>query len=203
MILKSDSIAQLLKEGLNPAVKDPLCIVPSCVLRDLDKKGAASVDLRLGTWFLNLRQTRITHLPVREQPHEAKLAKQVYVPFGTEYLLHPGGFVLGITLEWLRLPRGIAGYVIGRSSWGRRGVIIATATGVHPGFKGCLTLEISNVGEIPVQLTPGMTICQLFLEEVRDTGSPITDHSQFVGHRKPRLGKVAVDSIADRLFREY
>jgi dCTP deaminase len=45
-----------------------------------------------------------------------------------------------VTLEWIRLPKNLAAYVTGKSSWGRRGLIPATATGVHPGFKGCLTL---------------------------------------------------------------
>jgi dCTP deaminase len=82
---------------------------------------------------------------------------------------------------------------VGKSSWGRRGLIIATAIGVHPGFKGCLTLELTNVGEIPVAIKPGMAVCQLFLHEVREHGGEWVDQSQFVGMRKPRLGKISLD----------
>jgi deoxycytidine triphosphate deaminase len=136
---------------------------------------------------------------VRRQPApgEAQLAEPHYVPFGGTYILHPGHFVLGVTLEWLRLPRMYAGSVIGKSSWGRRGLIIATATGVHPGFTGCLTLEITNVGEIPIQISPGMLICQLSLYGV--DGDYSTDSSMFAGKRKPALGRIRRDKMASRL----
>src|SRR5262245_18868742 len=104
----------------------------------------------------------MSHLDI-DQEQGAQLNKTHYVRFGDKYILHPGSFVFGVTLEWLRLPGDLAAYVIGRSSWGRRGLIIATATGVHPGFKGCLTLALTNVGEIPIAIKPGMETCQLFL----------------------------------------
>jgi dCTP deaminase len=103
-------------------------------------------------------------------------------------VLHPGKFVLGITLEWLRLPGDLAGYVTGKSSLGRRGLIIETAAGVQPGFAGCLTLELANVGEIPVKLVPGMKICQLFLHKTMSVNSRAS--SQFKGARKPGLGVI-------------
>jgi deoxycytidine triphosphate deaminase len=81
--------------------------------------------------------------------------------------LHPGQFVLGETLEWIRLPKNLVAFVIGKSTWGRDGLIIATAIGVHPNFSGILTLEISNVGEIPIYLYPGLAIAQLFLAYVK------------------------------------
>ena len=105
---------------------------------------------------------------------------------------------MGVTLEWIRLPNNLAGYVTARSSWGRRGLIIATATGVHPGFTGCLTLELSNVGEIPIAILPGMTVCQLFLHRV-DTQSDTVDHSRLIGKRRPSLGKIELDEVARKL----
>jgi dCTP deaminase len=93
----------------------------------------------------------------------------------------------------------LTAYVIGKSSLGRRGLIIATATGVHPGFKGCLTLELSNVGEIPVAIKPGMEICQIFIHETSKEDSENIDRSQFVGSRKPRLGVVTLDTFAQKL----
>ncbi len=118
-------------------------------------------------------------------------------PFGKEFILQPRGFVLGVTLEWVRLPSNLAGYVIGRSSWGRRGLIIATAAGVHPGFTGCLTLELSNVGEIPIAIKPGIPICQLFLHTTEQTD--LVDKSVFVGLRRPTLGKIDLDDVAKKL----
>jgi dCTP deaminase len=121
-----------------------------------------------------------------------------YVPFGERFVLHPGNFVLAVTLEWLRLPADLAGYVVGKSSWGRRGLIIATATGVHPSFTGCLTLELANVGELPIAIYPGMEICQIFLHRMSDS-SPHVDQSAFVGFGRPVLGRLIPDEISVRL----
>jgi len=203
MILKSEEIAARLEEGLKPATKDPLVISPLPDLKQLNEEGAAAVDLRLGTWFLTLKQARMSHMSVAGPGAQSQLTKTHYVPFGSEYYLHPRSFVLGVTLEWIRFPKNLAAYVIGKSSWGRRGLIIATAIGVHPGFKGCLTLELSNVGEIPIAIKPGMRVCQLFLHEVRERGTEWVDRSQFVGLRKPRLGRITLDDVGRKLALAY
>jgi dCTP deaminase len=127
------------------------------------------------------------------------MTKCHYVPFGDAFILHPRNFVLGGTLEWIRLPADLAGYVIGRSSWGRHGLIIATATGVHPGFTGCLTLELTNVGEIPITVKPGTAICQLFLHEVKSQDPASVDKSRFIGRRKPTLSAIELDPFASCL----
>jgi dCTP deaminase len=199
MILKSDEIANLLK---SPPEKqhDRLIIRPLPDLDELEKSGAASIDLRLGTWFMSLRHTRFPALQIDDAPNAAenneRLSKSQFVPFGKDFILQPRGFVLGVTLEWVRLPSNLAGYVIGRSSWGRRGLIIATAAGVHPGFTGCLTLELSNVGEIPIAIKPGVQICQLFLHSTKQTD--LVDSSVFVGLRRPTLGKIDMDASQSR-----
>ena len=199
MILKSDYLSRLIG-GDTTQDDDPLVVTPSPDLKDLAASGAASIDLRLGTWFVSLRQARMTHLKVDEDDGEktAQLTKKHYVPFGGNFVLHPRGFVLGVTLQWLRVPNNLSAYVVGKSSWGRRGLIIATATGVHPGFRGCLTLELSNVGEIPIVLKPGMEICQLFFHLVKAETDEM-DRSQFVGLRQPALGKIKVDDVARTL----
>jgi len=129
---------------------------------------------------------------------EQRYTRTHYVRFGDEFILHPRSFVLGTTLEWIRLPRNLAAVVTGKSSWGRRGLIIATATGVHPGFSGCLTLEITNLGEIPIKISPGMHICQLFMHKMTES----TKHaarSNFAVSRKPRFGPVKKDKFAELL----
>jgi dCTP deaminase len=140
----------------------------------------------------------MTHLAPDDMMEEShpQLSKSHHVRFGNRYTLHPGNFVLSATLEWIRLPRNMAAYVIGRSSWGRRGLIIATATGVHPSFTGCLTLELTNVGELPICIYPGMTICQLFFHNVECGQTGAVDHSQFVCSRKPSVGKILLSSDA-------
>jgi dCTP deaminase len=199
LLLKAERLADLLASAESDA--DPLVIAPQPDLEILRSSGSASMDLRLGTWFLMLKYSRegvLRTTPKDALQEETRLTRMNYIPFGDRFYLHPGSFVLGVTLEWIRLPSGLAAYVIGRSSWGRRGLIIATATGVHPGFTGCLTLELSNVGEMPVEIQPGMTICQLFIHEV-STKSSNVDRSLFVGHRRPTLGTVKLDAIAEKL----
>ncbi len=200
MIQKAELIAERIE---NPGEKDPLFIVPRPDLTELRKSGSASVDLRLGTWFVTPRQARMSHLDIiGGKTTQAQFTKTSYVPFGSEYYLHPRSFVLGVTLEWVRLPKDFAGYIVGKSSWGRCGLIIATAAGVHPGFKGCLTLELSNTGEVPIPVIPGMRICQLFLHQV-ETGTDTVDQSGFVGQRQPILDRIALDQVAKRLFKAY
>jgi len=200
MILKSDEIANLLKSPPEKH-KDRLIIRPLPDLDKLEKSGAASVDLRLGTWFVSLRHTRFPALRIDDTAeaigNNSRLSRTQFVAFGKEFFLQPRGFVLGVTLEWVRFPTNLAGYVIGKSSWGRRGLIIATAAGVHPGFTGCLTLELTNVGEIPIAIKPGIPICQLFLHKTTQTD--LVDKSTFVGLHQPALGKVELDEISRKL----
>src|SRR6266478_4533677 len=140
MMISAEMVAKMLEDGRRsrvPAEKanhDPFVITPCPRLEKLKESGSASVDVRLGTWFVTLRQARLTHLRVGFKSAESQVTKSHYVPFGGEYLLHPQSFVLGVTFEWIRLPCNVGAYVVGKSSLGRRGLIIATATGVHPGF---------------------------------------------------------------------
>lgn len=202
MIQKSDILADLLEH--NEPQGDPFVITPRPDLASLRNSGAGSIDLRLGSWFLMLRHSRASVLDIGEKistnlSAEA-LTKSHFVPFGQTFILHPRSFVLGSTLEWIRMPKDFAGYVTSRSSWGRRGLIIATATGVHPGFSGCLTLELFNAGEIPIALYPGMGICQFFIHKA-DTRTGIRDASKLACWRKPVLGKIEMDEFAEKLRR--
>jgi len=198
MNLKADEILLYLEEGHKSGTKDPLVITPYPDLNKLKDSGLAAIDLRLGTWFVTLRPARMPYIGIGDSGIQSQLSKTHYVPFGGAYYLHPRTFVLGITLQWLRLPKNLTAFVIGKSSWGRRGLIIATATGVHPGFMGCLTLELTNVGEIPIEIKPGMEICQIFIQEVHETGAACVE-SQFGGARKPMFGEVRLDDIAKKL----
>jgi dCTP deaminase len=125
--------------------------------------GRGTVDLRLGTEFLVLRRTQRPGLDPEAdiQIDVDEMQDRIVVPFGGEFWLHPSHFVLAATLEYLRLPDDMGAYVVGRSSWGRVGLIVATAVFVHPGFRGCLTLELVNDGDSPIRLSPGIRIAQL------------------------------------------
>lgn len=126
---------------------------------------AAGVDVRLGQQFLVSRTADVRCVDPRESDKfEAQLGRsqqQVYVPVGESFMLHPGRFALGCTLEYVRLPYCLGAYVIGRSSWARVGLVIAMATAVHPGFAGVLTLELQNLGDVPLALYPGSRVAQL------------------------------------------
>jgi dCTP deaminase len=166
----------------------------------IEESGEASVNIRLGRWFLTMRQSGETHLEATAagNPRENKFSKKHFVPFGEIFVLHPGRFVLASTLEWVKLPTKYAAFVVGKSTLGRRGIIIETAAGIHPGFSGCLTLEIANVGEVPVKLISGMLICQLFFHVLEGELSP--GKTPLAGQRKPRLGQIREDPILSKLI---
>jgi len=200
MILSAKTIAGLLRQKSG---KDPLIITPTApdFQNSLNTNGETSVELRLGTWFLSLKQSSMHCIRIAtDEKKQITPTTSRYIPLGQEYILHPRSFVLASTLEWIRLPRKISGYVIGKSSLGRHGLVIATATGVHPKFTGCLTLELSNLGEIPIALRPGMQICQLFLHRV-ETRSNEGERSQFSGARKPMVKHIKFDDFAMRISR--
>lgn len=203
MLLPSARICDLLESDPS-SEKDPLVIAPTPDLVQLRKTGGASVDLRLGTWFLAMKARRHPVLDVYDEktkaPTVSDLTNRYYIPFGGKFILHPRSFVLAVTLEWLRIPHFLAGMVTGKSSWGRRGLIIETAPGIHPGFTGCLTLELSNVGEIPIVISPGTEICQMFLHRLDQTAADIPT-TQFRGQRQPTVSLATPDEFARRLMK--
>ena len=203
MILNAASVIERLIMG--DGGEDPLIICPTPDAEKLKESTAASIDLRLGTWFLSMRTNNQTSMEISREaihyPPEESLINKHFCQFGKRFILHPGCFILAVTLEWIRLPRDLAGYVTGKSSWGRRGLVIETAPGVHPGFSGCLTLELANVGEVPIALVPGMPICQLFIHNVQQPSSlkGKLNHSSFNGRRQPILGKIKQDEFVNKL----
>lgn len=122
----------------------------------------ASVDVRLGTQFRVMRNSRMTHIdPTVDNDG---LMETVEVPDGEPFVLHPGEFVLGSTLECCTLPDDLAGRLEGKSSLGRLGLLTHSTAGfIDPGFSGHITLELSNVANLPITLWPGMKIGQLCL----------------------------------------
>ena len=197
MILKSDIVYERLQ-----AKDETKLVIQPIDIDELKNSGSSSVDMRLGTRFLSTKHSRCTILDIEAEDKdinkEKRLMESHYVPFGKSFILHPRDFVLGVTLEWIKLPYDLSGYVQGRSSWGRRGLVIATAVGVHSGFSGCLTLEITNLGEVPIAIYPGMTICQLFLHKVQ-TSEQTSDSTTFFGKSKPVLGRILLDDTARKL----
>ena len=144
--------------------------------------GPGSVDLRLGTEFLEVvRQSNRSIDPVHPTPTAAAIAdRRLYVPLGDEFVLHPGQFVLGSTLEFFVIPDDVFGQVLSRSSWGRLGLLVATAVAVQPGFRGVLTLELVNAGSVPIVLRPGLRVAQLQLWAAdHPTDLPYRTHGKY------------------------
>lgn len=201
-MLSATGIGEHLRLGDDDPRK--LTVVPAPGLDGILDRGATSIDLRLGRWFRSFKQTQFGSVPLAARRGDADQASQVgsrtkqhFVPFGEAFVLHPGRFVLGATLEWLRLPGCLSGYVTGKSAHGRHGLVIETAAGIHPHFSGCLTLELANVGEVPLEIYPGMEICQIFLHET--VASDAVDIGAFSGRRKPHLSAPKADKILAKL----
>jgi dCTP deaminase len=154
--------AVLSRENLLHRLKDDLTISP---LLEESQIGDGSVDISLGTRFIRSRRAKTTEINFSDLDVEKirSFQESFVVPFGEHYILHPRSFVLGCTFEFIALPLDICGFVLSRSSYGRAGLLIATATFVHPGWRGCLTLELENLGEIPIKLQPLSAVGQLVL----------------------------------------
>lgn len=148
----------------------------------------ASIDVRLGCQFALVTPSyygTISEFDERWETSGSSMLKNLYrkqyVSLGDEIIIHPHHFILAETLEYLRLPRDMMAYVVGRSTWGRLGLIVATAIGVHPGFAGSLTLELRNLGETPLTLHPGQSIAQLFFHWVDVEGASGEGLGQYSG----------------------
>lgn len=120
----------------------------------------ASVDLRLGDSFRVFHNHRATSIDLRDPP--SNLTEEVRLSAGEAFVIHPGEFALGRTLEYVELPDDIVARIEGKSSIGRLGLIVhATAGFCDPGFQGTLTLELNNLTRVPILLYAGLPIAQL------------------------------------------
>ena len=120
----------------------------------------ASVDIHLDRQILVFRNSRRPYIDVREDMSD--LTEMIEIEDGTPFMLHPGEFVLASTREYIELPDDLVARLEGKSSLGRLGLLIHSTAGyVDPGWRGHLTLELSNVANLPVTLYYGMKIGQL------------------------------------------
>jgi dCTP deaminase len=129
---------------------------------DVEMLQPSSIDVRLDRYFRVFQNSRYTHIDPSQQQDE--LTTSVETPDGEQFVLHPGEFVLGSTFERVGLPDDLAGRLEGKSSLGRLGLLTHSTAGfIDPGFTGHITLELSNVANLPITLWPGMKIGQLCL----------------------------------------
>ena len=163
MVLSDTDLIALLAQGtlrVDPAPNPETQIQP------------ASIDLRLGYEFRTFNSTRQALVDPKEPETFAELTRLVHLKPGERFIVHPGEFVLGTTLEQVAVPNDLVARLDGRSSIGRLGIVIHSTAGyIDPGFEGTITLEISNLGRIAVALYPEMRICQISFERM---SSPVT-----------------------------
>mgnify|MGYP003883192205 CR=1 FL=1 len=149
MVLSDRAIRRLIAEGrigIDP--HDPELMQPS------------SLDVRVDRYFRVFRNSRYPYIDVKVEQEE--LTELVEVAGDEAFILHPGEFVLGSTLERVALPDDLVARLEGKSSLGRLGLLIHSTAGyVDPGWDGYLTLELSNVANLPILLVPGMKIGQI------------------------------------------
>lgn len=131
--------------------------------------GSMSVDLRLGNRFGVFKHIKTPFIDLGNETPGFSMSDALMDEFelseGEAFFLHPGELALGITMERVRLPDSIVGWVDGRSSLARLGLMVhITAHTIDPGWDGRITLEFGNMGRLPLALRPGMRICALSFE---------------------------------------
>ena len=147
------------------ATKD-IFISPSPGKREV---GKGTVDLRLGSVFLTGKRSSVPFVDASDPDPMKRLFNRVRI--GSEYgfVLQPGQFVLASTLEYISLPLSVRGQIQSRSSFGRMGLVSAAASLVGPGWKGCPTLELKNIGEVAIVVRPGLAVSQMQFETASET----------------------------------
>jgi len=127
--------------------------------------GPSSIDLRLGYEFGLLRTRKVQALDTKEMEEYSELQENMKTTPEKGIVVHPGEFVLGTTLETVNIPDNMVARIEGRSSYARMGLIPHAAGGfVDAGFRGQITLEIQNLGNVPITIYPEDRICQMAIE---------------------------------------
>ena len=152
----------------------------------------SSIDVRLDRFFRLFDNHKYAFIDPAEQQDE--LTRLIEVDPAEPFILHPGEFVLGSTYEFVTLPDDVAARLEGKSSLGRLGLLTHSTAGfVDPGFRGHVTLELSNVATLPIKLWPGMKIGQLcFFKLTSPSEHPYGSEkyaSRYQGQRGPTASR--------------
>ncbi|WP_068256653.1 dCTP deaminase [Janibacter corallicola] len=154
----------------------------------------SSIDVRMDKWFRLFDNHKYPVIdPAQDQP---ELTRLIEVDPAEGFVLHPGEFVLGSTLETITLPDDLAARVEGKSSLGRLGLLThATAGFVDPGFSGHVTLELSNVATLPIRLWPGMKVGQLCFFRLSSAAEHPYGSKEYGSHYQGQRGPTASRSF--------
>jgi|ERR1019366_769994 dCTP deaminase len=160
--------------------------------------GSCSVDFRLGSEFSVFEHSRHAFIDLRDKTAIQDLMRTIKVPAGEPFIMQPGEFALAITEETLELDDDVLGRLEGRSSLGRIGIIVHGTAGLFdPGWAGKATLELSNLGRMPVALYPGMRICSFTFEQLSSrVAVPYRKKvgNKYAGQERPLASKLASET---------
>lgn len=205
--LKNSKMVLSDKEILNYILKDELIISP---ISNVKQIGSSSVDIRLGTKFRNLKIIKQTHFDITNIERLAEeineYSEEIKLGSSEPFILHPKEFVLGSTLEYLQLPNNLTARLEGRSTWGRVGLQIHSTAGlVDPGFRGCLTFELHNLGKLPLPLFPGVRIGQLVFYPIENVAVNYSNKSQAKYHSQlgPKNSSFHSDYDFQNIIKKY
>lgn len=172
----------------HPDMRKRLIVTPPIDIRARIQKN--TVTLSLGTKYIVFKGTKYAAVnppKIRKDEVEDMLEK-VELEYDGEIVIRPGQMVLAGTFEYISLPNDMSAQVGSRSTYGRMALIPATATFVHPGFKGCLTLELVNVGADPITVCPRMEVAQLMLQYSSPDRKPLkSKYNYSVGPEFPKV----------------
>jgi dCTP deaminase len=157
----------------------------------------SSIDLRLGNKFRVFRHTERAYIDPKANDNLQEYTEIMEVNDDKPFILHPGEFVLGSTKEYVKMPDNVVGRLEGRSSMGRLGVVVHSTAGyVDPGFRGKLTLEITNLGKMPIALYPDMRICQISFYRMEKASKVPYDKkkdAKYLGDEGPEMSRITKD----------
>src|SRR3984885_2971851 len=185
MVLSDVDIRRYIQEG---KIKISPALPP-------EQLGSCSVDFRLGNEFSVFEHSRHAFIDLKERTAIQDLMRTINVPAGEPFILQPHEFALAITEETLELDDEVLGRLEGRSSLGRIGIIVHGTAGLFdPGWSGKATLELSNLGRMPVALYPGMRICSFTFEQLSSPSSmPYRNKvgNKYAGQTRPLASRLA------------
>jgi dCTP deaminase len=178
--------------------------------------GSFSIDLRLGREFRIFKPSSSPYIDLGNidcfdarsanfnLQNKEDLMQQVYIPEHGAFYLHAGELALGITLERVTLPNDLVGWLDGRSSLARLGLMVhLTAHTIDPGWDGNITLEFVNIGRVPLALRPGMRICAISFEPLTSpSSSPYCSkkNAKYIGQTQPQSANFNLQNNSECKF---
>lgn len=190
MILSDRDIKTALKSGRIVVKPKP----------NLDEQlGSCSLDLRLGFYFRVFKHRRVPFVDPLNSDSSTGMTEEVKISRKEPYVIQPGEFVLASILEWVELADDLSARIDGRSSLGRLGLVIhSTAGHIDAGFKGSITMEMTNIGKLPILLYPKMRVCQLVFEQLTSPAErPYSKkpNAKYAGYKVPAETAIADEKI--------